>query len=101
MALTITQRKHLKKLAHPLKPVIIVGNNGASEALLAELDNAIAHHELIKVKVAAGDRDERDEVIEEILEATQSELVNRVGNIATLYRTPVKKKAPKVVLPKG
>jgi len=92
------QRKHLKKLAHNLKPVIIVGANGASEGLLAELDQTIEHHELIKVKVSVGDRDVRDEVIQELLDASGAELVGRVGNIATLYRA--RKKNQKIELPK-
>jgi len=107
MTLTENQRKHLRKLAHNLKPVIIVGGNGASESLLAELDSTIAHHELIKVKIAAGDRDDRDAVIEEILKASGAVLVNRIGNIATLYRAPKKttdkkgvKIVPKITLPK-
>jgi len=98
MTLTEKQRKHLRKLAHSLKPVIIVGNAGASDALLAELDQTIEHHELIKVKVNAGDRDVRDDVVQELLAATDAVLVNRVGNIATLYRP--RKKNPKVKLPK-
>ena len=52
MALTQAQKRHLRKLAHALKPVIIVGNAGLSEALLQELDTTLEHHELIKARTA-------------------------------------------------
>jgi len=97
MSLTEKQRKYLKKLAHNMKPVIIVGSAGASESLVAELDQTIEHHELIKVKVNVGDRDARDEVIAEIIQGSGAELVGRVGNIATLFRA--RKKDQKIQLP--
>jgi RNA-binding protein len=102
MKLTETQRSSLKKQAHTLKPVIIVGNAGVTEALLAELDSTIEHHELIKIKVNAGERDARDAAIDQLLKSSKAVLVSRVGNIATLYRAPKKasKRAPKITLPK-
>ncbi|MFT4591518.1 MAG: RNA-binding protein [Gammaproteobacteria bacterium] len=102
MSLTETQKKALKKLAHNLKPVIMVGNAGVTASLLAELDSTIEHHELMKVKVNAGERDARDAAIKRLCKASKSELVGRVGNIATLYRAPKKgsKKESKITLPK-
>jgi len=102
MKLTEAQRSSLKKQAHTLKPVIIVGNAGVTEALLAELESTIAHHELVKIKVNAGERDARDAAIDKLLKSSKAELVGRVGNIATLYRAPKKgsKRAPKISLPK-
>ena len=52
MAVNDKQRRYLKGLAHPLKPVVMVGNAGLSEAVLAEIENALAYHELIKVRVS-------------------------------------------------
>ena len=52
-----TKQKHLKGLAHPLKPVVMLGNNGLTEGVLAEIEQALEHHELIKVKIASEDRD--------------------------------------------
>ena len=102
MSLTETQKKALKKIAHNLKPVIMVGNAGVTASLLNELDSTIEHHELMKVKVSAGERDARDAAIKRLCKASKSELVGRVGNIATLYRAPKKgsKKEPKITLPK-
>jgi RNA-binding protein len=80
------QKRHLKALAHPRKPVLIVGNAGVTEALLKELDVTLEHHELIKVRVNAIDRVERDALIAALCEGSDSVLVQRIGHIAVLYR---------------
>lgn len=97
MALSNVQIRHLRGLAHERKPVVMVGQHGLKETIFEEIAIALDAHELIKVKVAVGDRDERDLVIAEIIEKTGAELVQRVGNIAVLFRRNTKK--PKVVLP--
>ena len=97
MPLSETQRRHLKKLAHHLKPVVIVGNAGLTENVLAEIDNALAHHELIKVRINAADKNERKSLIDKISEQTDSGWVTSIGHIAAFYR-PAEK--PKLVLPK-
>ena len=98
MSLTETQKKALKKLAHNLKPVIMVGNAGVTASLLNELDSTIEHHELMKVKVSAGERDARDAAIKRLCKASKSELVGRVGNIAscTAHRKKAAKKSLKL-----
>ena len=93
-----TQRRYLRSLAHALKPVILVGVKGVTPALLAELGIALEHHELVKVKIAAGDRDERDTWLEAIVDGADAALIQRVGNIATLFRA--RKKNPGIVLPR-
>jgi len=95
--LTEKQKRHLKALAHPLNPVIIVGGAGVTEALLKELDSTLEHHELIKVRVNAIDREARDQLIDALCEGSQSLLVQRIGHIAVLYR-PAKK--PQLKLPR-
>jgi RNA-binding protein len=96
MPLSETQRRHLRKLAHHLKPVVIVGNAGLSENVLTEIDNALAHHELIKVKIHAADKTERQAIIDRISEQTDAGWVLSIGHIAAFYR-PAEK--PKIVLP--
>jgi len=96
MKLTEQQLKHLRGLAHKLKPVVMVGQHGLKETILEEIDNALEFHELVKVKISVGDRDMRDEIIEAILEDSRATLIQRVGNIATLFRRNPKK--PKIVL---
>ncbi len=96
MPITQSQRRHLRKLAHHLKPVVIIGNAGLSEGVLGEIDTALAHHELIKVRVNAADREERQAMIERIAQATGADWVLSIGHVAAFYRAAEK---PKIVLP--
>jgi len=98
MKLTERQKKFLRQHAHKLKAIITTGDKGITNGLIDELDAALARHELLKVKVRAGDRDARDEMIEALLDKTDAALVSRVGNIAALYRQ--NKKKPTLILPK-
>lgn len=97
MALTEKQRRHLRGLAHPLKPIVMIGQAGASDAVVAETTRALNDHELIKVRVTGMERDTRDETIGELAGRTQSELVGRIGHIAILYRRHPEK--PRILLP--
>lgn len=97
MALTESQRKYLRGLGHGLKPVVTVGDAGVSEALLGEFESTIGHHELVKVRVRAGDRRERDRLIADLARRGSAELVARIGNVALLYRPNPEN--PKVHLP--
>ena len=96
--LATSQKRYLRGLAHNLKPVILVGAKGITPALLAELGGALEHHELVKVKIAAEDRDERDAWIVASVEGADAALIQRVGNVATLFRP--RKKNPGIVLPR-
>ena len=96
--LAASQKRYLRSLAHAIKPVILVGAKGVTPALLAELGNALEHHELVKVKVAAEDRDERDAWIASIAGGADAALIQRVGNVATLFRP--RRKDPGIVLPR-
>lgn len=97
-ALSNTQKRYLRGLAHDLKAVLIVGAKGITDALVAEATLALEHHELLKVKIHAGDRELRDEWITELCHRTDSALVARIGNVAVLYRRRADK--PLIVLPK-
>ena len=91
------QKKYLRGLGHGLKPLIMVGDAGLSESLLVEFESTLAHHELIKVRVRVGDRKARDAIIDEMCSSSGAALVQRVGNMALLYRENPEKK--KIVLP--
>ena len=80
------QKKHLRGLAHALRPTSRLGSAGITEAFLAELDATLNHHELIKLKAAAASRTERDAAIQSILARTGATLIARIGNVAVLYR---------------
>ncbi len=90
MPLTEQQKKRLRGLGHKLKPVIIVGAGGLSESLLEEFDRSLDHHELMKVKANVGDRDERDAVFRALCERSGAILIQRVGNIALLFKKKAK-----------
>jgi RNA-binding protein len=93
MALSEPQKKYLRGLGHKLKPVIMIADAGLSESVTKEFELAIEHHELIKVSVRVGARDARDEIISKLCESGSAELVQRIGNMALLYReNPEKKK---------
>ena len=78
--------RQLRARAHKLRPVVIIGGKGLSPNVLDELERALNDHELIKVKVAVGDRDQREAVIGSICEHSRASLVQRIGKIATLLR---------------
>lgn len=97
--LTSAQTRFLRGQAHDLKAMLQVGGKGITEALVAEVDLALEHHELIKVKVGAADRDARDTMIDDLIGRTGAALVQRIGHTAVLYR-PSKDKR-QIVLPRS
>ena len=91
MDLTEPQRKLLRSLAHPRKPIVTIGRNGLTDAVLAELGQALDHHELVKVKVKIGDREDRNTMVNALCDRTGSALIQRIGFVATLFRRNVEK----------
>ena len=91
MSLSEKQLRYLRGRAHPLKPVIQVGQHGLTAAVCAETSRALRDHELIKVRVQAADRAARDALINELALRTESHLVHRIGHVAVLFkpRTPL------------
>ncbi len=92
MKLSEAQKKHLRGLGHKLKPLIMIGDAGLTDPVYAEYQATIDHHELIKVRVRVGDRDARDAIIQALCERAGATLVQRVGNVALLYRENPEKK---------
>ena len=84
--LTGKQRRHLRALAHPLKPLVQIGKGGIDDGLVAAVDQALADHELIKVKVGESAGVDRHEVADELAGKTRSEVAQVLGNIVLLYR---------------
>ncbi len=97
MPITNAQKKYLRQAAHHLKPVVWAGQNGVTENLLNEIEQALERHELIKIKLRLGEREERDKGIEKICDETSAELIQRVGNMLTLYKR--NKQKPVIKLP--
>jgi RNA-binding protein len=90
--ITDHQRRWLKKQAHHLKPVVQLGAKGLTEPVLAEIELALEHHELVKVKVPGGDHQERDALVSAIAEQVAADLVQRVGNTASYFRANPKRR---------
>jgi len=86
MPLSENQKRQLRKLGHNLKPVVMIGSNGLTEAVHAEITLALEHHELIKVRLNAGDKDVRNQMITDITKQNKAELVQRIGHIAVIFR---------------
>ena len=84
--LTGKQRRHLRALAHKLDPIVQVGKGGLDTGLIAAVDQALADHELIKVKVGEAAGMDRHAAAEELAAKTQSEVAQVLGNIVILYR---------------
>ncbi len=95
--LTEKQKKYLRGLAHPREPVVLIGQSGLSAGVVKETDQALAAHELIKVRARVGDREERDAIFETLATETRSQLVQRIGNVGVFYRRHQDK--PRIILP--
>ena len=79
MNLNKKQIQYLKGLAHSLKPVVLVGNNGVTEAVVAEVYFALNHHELIKIKIPTDDRETKALIVEAICRETNATKVQVIG----------------------
>lgn len=79
-------RRQLRRIAHHLEPVVLVGDQGVSDAVVAETRRALDDHELIKVRVHAGDRRTRQATIRALAEACEADVVQSIGRIAVLFR---------------
>jgi RNA-binding protein len=82
--------KQLRAIGHKLKPVVTVAGKGLSENVIAEVDGALSRHELIKVKLAVGDRNTKRAIAEELCERTGAEIVQSIGNVILVLRRTAK-----------
>ena len=95
-SLTPAQRQYLKGLAHSRQPVVMIGNQGLTAAVLKEIERGLDAHELIKVKAASDEPDTRRAWMEEICTATGAAPVQQIGKVLVIYRAASK---PVIVLP--
>jgi RNA-binding protein len=94
--LTPAQRQFLKGLAHNRQPVVMIGNQGLTAAVLKEIERGLDAHELIKIKAASDAPDMRRAWLEEICTTTGAAPVQQIGKILVIYRAAGK---PVIVLP--
>lgn len=97
--LTSAQTRFLRGQAHGLKALLQVGSKGLGATLVSELDRLLEHHELVKVKVAAEDREAREAMIADLADRSAAAVVQRIGHTVVLYRASRDKR--KIVLPRG
>jgi len=97
MSLTQIQKKHLRKLGHALQPVVLIGQQGLTDAVVRETSLALEAHELLKVRARVGERDLRDEILSNLAERTDSELVQTIGNVGLFYKK--NNKLTKILIP--
>lgn len=95
MPLSAEKRKQFRTMGHDLKPIVTIAGNGLSEGVITELNRALDDHELIKVKLALAEREDRQLVIEELKKLPRTEFVQSIGKVALLYRA-AKKPNPKL-----
>src|SRR5262245_9580551 len=93
-----SQRKWLRGRAHALEPIVRVGKNGLTEAVLAEIDAALEAHELVKIQAVAP-REEKDAIEERLADGLNAEVVGRIGHVFILYREHPDPEERKIRLP--
>ena len=84
--LSSKQRKQLRAAAHSLKPVVMMGQHGLTDAVVAAIDEALDLHELIKIKLAGSERDDRKQLMNTICERCHAQSVVVIGATAIIYR---------------
>ena len=97
MSLTKNQIKFLRTRCHELKPVIWLGQKGFSDEVLNELEIALDHHELVKIKLGIDDKEKRQQMIDAICKKSTSEKIQAIGKTVSVYRLNTKK--PVIALP--
>lgn len=92
------QKNFLRTLTHGLNPIIRIGQHGLTDKVMAEINIALDHHELIKIKIRVCDRELRDKTAADICIQTSAETMQKIGNIIVIYKQ--NKKEAKINLPK-
>ena len=87
MTLTGKQKNYLRGIAHGKKPVVSIGNKGLTDAVMKEIKLALELHELIKIKIPGGTKQEKNSLLNEITQGSSSELVQLIGNIGVVFRS--------------
>ncbi len=86
MTLSKQLKRELKQRAHHLRPVIIIGNKGLTEAVQLEIERALLDHELIKIKINADDKELRKKMAEEICQKREAAFIHSIGHTIIIYR---------------
>ena len=87
MSLSSSQKKTLRRIAHHLDAVVQVGDQAITEGVIQETDRALRDHELIKVRVNNGEREDRNQACEALAKSCAAEIVQKIGKVVVLYRS--------------
>jgi len=96
MTLSGKQKNYLRGIAHSKKPVVSIGNKGLTDAVMIEVELALNLHELIKIKIPGASKADKNALIQQITDASDSQLVQLIGNIGVVYRAS---EEAKIILP--
>lgn len=96
--LNSSQRKYLRKVGHHLDPLIIVGKQGVTDMLVRAVSEALEHHELVKVRFNEF-KDEKRELIDELVRRTGSQVAGMIGHVALLYKEQPDEEKRKIIFP--
>jgi RNA-binding protein len=92
--LSPTERKALKAAAHGLDPVVLIGNEGLTPAVLREIDHSLKAHELIKIRASTDERADREAWFDEICRRLDAAPVQHIGKMLIVWRENPDKKPP-------
>jgi RNA-binding protein len=90
MTSSTTDKKHLRRLGHNLKPVVTIASKGLTESVNLEIDRALSDHELIKLKLSIGDRDAKKTITDEICFSHKAQLIQSIGHVLLIFRASLK-----------
>ena len=93
--LSTKRRSELRGEAHKLSPIVIIGDKGLTDEVIAEIDRSLKAHELIKVRAAGGERDVRETWLETICSRLEAHPVQRIGKVFVIYRENPEEQKPK------
>lgn len=79
-------RLQLKRKSHALKPVVMIAGNGLSKSVHQEIETALEHHELIKIRISGANANARDAMVQTICDTHQATLINQIGHVIVVYR---------------
>lgn len=96
MTLNGKQKNYLRGIAHSKKPVVSIGNKGLTAAVMAEVELALNSHELIKIKIPGASKADKNTLVQNIADASDSQLVQLIGNVGVVYRAS---EEAKIILP--
>lgn len=86
LTISIPLRNQLRAVAHDLRPVVLIGDNGLTEAVIKEINVHLTVHQLIKIRVSGDDREARKAMFEQICSELEAEPIHHIGKILTIYR---------------